>query len=656
MYPLSGRGRYVIMKKIIFSLICFMALVFVSCSGDVVNNTENDNRMFFSDVARDISSLTDFRADISSSTNAVGLASEYTGAKGLDDAEDLILVKMDEGDTEVTPVTFEATQETVFNGKSFKAGDILTQDDLGVVDKVYVLGDCILVSYLTFDVKSLVSQFLSYKDEYPEYTQYYGDLFLDEEMTKPLHFLYSVYSDNSKADSFYFTYQTFNDDGTRKTVDERVVLRCEYNNDIQPNELNGLSYYDTFDYYSSFFRQSFIIDTKSGLIYEIPDKTRNGNSLELSVHQGVVFDAQLGPVDLTVNNNGELEITQLLENQSLWLHDAFRDRYGQYYICCESLDEIDYEKNILFYSSPGEYVPIENGIVVHMNVESQNIAPELQYPMITGMNYVGADFSETPVPSDEFISFAYNTIEHNFWDYNVRQQNTNTMWSGGTKVIYLYYSDNVLYSYDPEYNRFFADDFTSGIIRYVSFAGFGINVSCYSGILDGLNTAVAYKMSGENSYSLYVVDNLFDALFPSWEYGSFGYVQNGKNYPSIHPGDSDIDDYSSFAIEYADEVEVDGNFYYNGKQYKYKDGYDDASVGKLYFIHWLGTPISKSISSIATDSKRPVRSGYDMVLTVKSRTGTDNYRIVRNEGSYGIELASSVVSIVKTVTLQPIFR
>ena len=660
------------------SIVCFifiaMLFLYVACSENKVSEpvpvSVDNNKIELSEFVNDISSLKDFKTDINSSIYAVGLVAGDFGARDLNQYSDLMLVKTEDENSDPTPVFFEATKDTILNGKEYKAGDVLSQEELaGTIDKVCVLGDFTLISFFTFDIDNLISNYTTRREDYTSVSYYSGTISLGVN-NGSLSFNYTSHTDGFSDHLSLIYYEPAGiekeDGGTTYHYTEHmdeIDLRSDYSDNPAFDELSTIPFYDTYDYYTSMFRQSFIIDNRSGLIYLIPESASENEGLNLSVNRGVIIDDNLGPVNLMVNETDELEITPLLENQTIYIHDAFRDRFGQYYICCENLNETDPENNVLFFNTIGEYLPTKTGDVIHIeaNPSSMEIGKQIE---ITGVFYMIDSFDQITVPEDAEIEFSYDTykdfvLHYEDYSYNeigIRKYNYNhhlTAVSGSFNnynIRCLLLKDNKLYFGN------YSLDLSTGSMERVSLP---CNISY---LLDNNARVLLRKESNNNTYSLYVVEDPFSIDFPPTPYWSD--EKYGGKYQCIDGNDvisaESKKRFNDFQIKYADEVlspYESADFNTDDGKYNYKEGYDFDVVAELYVRSMIGEPLLENISIIEGESRWRVRNGFNISFVTKTKTGVNKYRIIKNDiRNYEVQLTDAATVSQKVVTLQPINR
>lgn len=694
---------------IVVSIILLMALItFVSCSDNAGESSSGENSILVnsaSQVFRDISGLKNFRANISSSTAAVGKqegAASRDVSRSLDSYLNYLLVKVDEGSSQAEPVTFTANSNTKINGRTIHAGDVITQENLtGSVDKVYVIGDYTLVSFLTVDALTLINSKDTKMESDSWSTRYYGDLRFETRdssnnggTNEYIWFNYTVPNNKRNEETFNinYTYNTWWRDSSGRHNEENIeyredlTLRCACNNVPAFNEYNGVAVYDTFDYYTSDFRSSFIIDNNTGLIYAIP-YGKGDKQVNLSVHQGVVIDKNLGPVKLSINGNGELELEQILANKSIYIYDVFKDANDQYYIRTDSLSETD--GDVKFYNVCGEYLPTEDGRVIHVTYNNTvNLDPNWIY-QITDLAFVGENFTETPVlPTDDLIIDHITYVAGNddarmssargLYDYNEKNGfeywRMNNNLTSGAKARFHKIEDGILYLQSVEENSIYATEYNLETKESLYTRFWGYNNGYKFALLDGKYCLIAKKQSN-SLYTVYVFNPSKSVEKDSWE-RSITHSDGTKEWLSSNADER----VWRFAYEngmaivfepyydsglgrwiYASTNREWRTEYYhlviNGedKDLVFDEGYDYESVSNEYIrVNGSEVPI---LSDVTVSDWKGYGDAFTMTFNVTSKSGTNSYKVIKDGvDSYKVVLAGSSFVETTTLTLQPINR
>lgn len=348
-------------KKLWLILIVCFVIFIQSCSNPSdagkISTTGNLKIESISQVLKDSSSFKYLQADVDTSITAVGIAKSNINSRALElsDIGEYTFVKSTDKETvDFTPVEFKVISNYEDNlGNILSKGETVTSEYIpGIIDKLYVMGRYTLVSYLSIDINKLlnsqqttISGFLSNKI-------YKGNMsFQNNQDTYHLEYYF-----NDKNDTIHIDY-THNNDKKSEDVSFRTSKKCS----TSSVESEYIKEYDTYGYNNSFFRKSFIIDNNTGLIYST-------DGLDLSVHHGVAYDKELGPIAINVVNEN-IEVIQLIQNHSIFIYDILKDKFNQYYILNDTLDEITNEDGVtlVYYTSNNEYLPLlTEGTMLHI--------------------------------------------------------------------------------------------------------------------------------------------------------------------------------------------------------------------------------------------------------------------------------------------------
>ena len=611
------------LKSVALFLIVVLIML-VSCNSDPkVNGSDNNSSSSSSSVAgeieitsvkqviSDMSAIKSFKANVDGNTTAIGMQAKSDGSRALDDYLDNILVKQEEGKSP-EPIEFEAVENVTFNGTQVQKGSVITQDMFpGTLDKVYVMGNYTFVSYLTFDAQVLLNS---------TSTQLFHDNG-NERYEGSVYFNYNTGNNGGESDNIWWSYypsdnrmyvnyshnrwwwENDQQKEDRYQVNENFEFRSEKNDFVPQNENTNVSYYDTYDYYTSRFRQSFIIDNNTGLIYEIKETTSelNAPTYNFSIHNGVPIEQSLGPVSLSVNANDELVVEQIVANKQIKIIDVFSDKHGNYYVLNDSFTNS--LNGVVMFVTPGEYVPTKSGDVLHLTFNSSyNNWWELRTFPIQSVKVVNSDLSERELDGTESIEIGYNAYvfdtnnskglyeynRHNdssFWGYN---NNSET----GSNHYFSRIEDGKLYS---SYSR----DGSIMIYSILDLSSYNTQVFRYSGngnyyvALDDQSVLVAERNgSAGNLYSLYVVSPL------DGESGGF------REYLILPNGNTNSiqDDYVEFLKKNVDVVGT--SFGYNADlnnssdrnySYNWHEGEYTETVWDSDYYYYDKTPLGSSI-------------------------------------------------------------
>ena len=140
---------------------------------------------------------------------------------------------------------------------------------------------------------------------------------------------------------------------------EGETLKSEYL-EVRPfslvYDLNGISDFDTKNYYSSALSQSFVVDSQTGYIYKIENF-----KIASIVDSDLVEDGNHNIYKMHINNDGTLTFTDILPNKDIALGNAVTDKYGYTFVYNDNLDQIDYVNKIIYFRGiEGQYVIDDN--------------------------------------------------------------------------------------------------------------------------------------------------------------------------------------------------------------------------------------------------------------------------------------------------------
>lgn len=486
-----------------------------------------------SDILYDMSVFSHLKANVGQNTEAIGLqkisseSSSRSLASYLDSFTDSVIVKKDSGE-EAVPIEFEVVSNTGedgsqlvgFDGKKLNNGDIITQGIIpSKVDKLYVSGDFTFVSYLTVDAMKLMNSVNAQEQRDGNGVYYQGNEQFNYDngnnggSNESIWWSFYPNNTNNYGDRcFYFNYSSgnwwYDSDGSfhenRKNTNENLYMRDLSDKRPAVNENEGVLMYDVNGYYSSDFRKSYIIDNKTGLIYQIP------NDLELSIHRGVAIDSTLGPIELIPQEDGSLKLEQMISNNKVSIGDVFKDSYGQVYIYNNSISI--QEGNVLCFTNRGEYVPTEDGRVIHISYGDN---PQAYACNITSVGIMGEGFTESPVGKDETLSINYNSYYYDYWrsfpeslrKYNEKSgsennfsSNTNTAFQSSHMILEI--KNGNLYTMFNDWDNTFGclDLETLDYMIYQSYRG--NNNTSYSTYLDDGNILIAKKGAANTLYTI----------------------------------------------------------------------------------------------------------------------------------------------------------
>ena len=613
-----------------------------------------------SDILYDMSVFSHLKANVGTNTEAIGLQkiSSRSSSRGLDSYldsfTDSIIVKMDSG-SEAEPIQFEVVSNTNedgsqiigFDGKKLNNGDIITQGIIpSKVDKLYVAGDFTFVSYLTVDAMKLMNSVNAQEQRDGNGVYYQGNEQFNYNNSgnnggRYENIWWSFYPNNTNNYGdrcFYVNYNSnywWNDsDGSyhenRISTNENLYMRDFSEKRPAFNENEGVLMYDVNGYYSSDFRKSYIIDNTTGLIYELP------RDLELSIHRGVAIDRTLGPIELIPQEDGSLKLEQMISNSKVGIGDVFKDKYGQVYIYNNSISA--QEGNVICFTNRGEYVPTEDGRVIHI---SYGNTPQGYTCNITSVSIMCENFSESPVGKDETITINYNPYYYDYWKsfpeslrlYNEKSgsdnnfySNTNTSFQSSHMILEI--KNGYLYTmYNDWENTFGCLDLeTMDYMIYQSYRG--NNNANYSTYLDDGNILIAKKGAANSLYSISWLP-LESAL-----HSNVYIIKSDGNV--LWLGSSD---YDSYKLKYMDPVasSIENNQLFMEKYPYYRtdykndiEGYRTDYRGDYDYVFYRKKTIGSSFG--LNDELDKISDGYDQSNDVEYRK--NDKRITKQDYEY----------------------
>lgn len=125
---------------------------------------------------------------------------------------------------------------------------------------------------------------------------------------------------------------------------------------------DGVAKYDKLGYYTDEYRQSFLIDNYTGLVYKIA-----GINIAKIEKRVLYLDSTTSkvPYGFNINDNNELEVFKLIQNSTITYIDVFGDNYNQYYVNTNDISGIN--NNTVFFSG-SNYLYLNNGTVLKFKV------------------------------------------------------------------------------------------------------------------------------------------------------------------------------------------------------------------------------------------------------------------------------------------------
>lgn len=645
----------------IFSILLVSAFfVLISCGGDPAANNGNNNTGNgayqageMSKFVSSMSGIENLKANISSTTSAIGMQQTEATSRSIEDYTEktAVLVKLDEGSANTEPITYTVVgEESVdLNGEIVTSGTVITQDKIpGTLDKVYVSGDFTFVSYLTVDIDDLInSPVTSFNESGSNGGNYTGSMTFGS--TEYLNYF-------AAADGSFITL-TYTNYEENITYSESIALRCEANDYDVINEDDSVSYHDLQGYYTSIFKQSFIIDNRTGLIYDLrkPESSgKNIKSYNFSIYNGIPFEKDLGPVSLSVNEKNELVVEQLVPNSQIFVKDIFRDKYGNTYVLNKEYDEKPSSDHI-YFTTPGEYLPTLDGRVIHIT-------------------FAGED--ESCVESGDFFTYGTNRIKSvKLIDNNVEKEigndetieirhtanNDDNRYTNGIAALGAWRSKSDTY-WDKKLDE-------KGSLHYFSRVENGVLYSTYRNGSSGVFVFGSFDMSKEET-QLFIFNNNHWAFKEGFSFNiqlndEYILVAEEGNSMPVYIISPYVDDPKGFlkvilSPGHNGNLEDLKNRFYEANTdlnpYEYSPEAQNRLNDYLLGVSLEGADIILNNVTVNHDTWRNLGRYQKMIFQVRSINGNESYKVVWDEdlSKFKAVLASTYVAEKKTVSLQPI--
>lgn len=698
------------MKRTLF-IVSVLLLLICSCSFEIGKESVSKGNIKVtapSDVVSDLSILSSLKSDISSSTAFLGLrnSSSTRGISSLFYGGELVTADKEDGKGEsvLFRVSVDSPANIDRNGNVRKKGETVAQDDIpGSLDKMYVLGDYTILSYLTLDLDNLLNAEnteLVTKNGIGKYSGSFDFSSLKDSVLKTLEF---IYDEDNDFLVFSYTYSDPETGEVESVEEEKLYLRSDSNTGKLKSEDSGVSEFDISGYKNSLFRKNYLINNTTGLIYALPD------GYDLSVHRGVIFDSTLGPLNIEENENGEIVLEQIILNSSLAVGDFFRDRYNQYYVLNDAADTIDTslgEFSVMYYTTLNEYLPLSDGTVIHITFNKDTSYYGTN--AITDVKRVGKDFIEEDIEGDVDISYSsLDGLDIADWlrDYNSRHSQkycVDTKYGSGHFFDRI--EDGYLYSY------FCSNDFIA-IFARTDLKSYDMTIreyfsnhkQNYFALLDANTLVIASNEFGENrkTYSLYLVkpfeegeyrehyyDNILKSsgnLRQSPTYREFRdkYYQAFRNANSVSYTPDEIRE--KYQIDTSgtspwvegwqkieglsfDDGEVDSETLKTVyRYYQWKEGYSEMDFDRMYYDYVykedgvVKCDITQHVllENVLVDSTEWKNADiYSLELKIKTYNSNSSYLIAKDDvsGEYRAEEAAKVILERRNEILQPVNR
>lgn len=696
--------KELVMKRIvnIVLLICIvLALQSCSNSSDSGSITTNGKLKIesISQVLKDSSAFKFLKADVNDSVSAVGISAISNGSRAfeLSDLNEYLFVKTTDSElNDVFAVSYSAISDYIdeLGIKMTKGEEISTDKIPGFIDKLYVLGRYTLVSYLSVDVNMLLNAQQTSISGSLSNKIYQGNVSLRN--GKDNHQLKYYFDD--KNDFIHIEYM-HNEDKVIEDVSFRTNNKCN----IVSDESENVKEYDTYGYSNSYFRKSYLIDNNTGLIYSL-------DGLDLSVHHGIAYEKDLGPVALNVKGD-DIEVIQLVQNQNIFIYDILKDKYNQYYILNDTLDETSTEDGVtvVYYTSNSEYLPLlTSGVMLHVEYGPSGDRSFLTDPIkdisMVGeglieseISYVGSIGKGGTVRSESEIPDCISEINRlNGQRYSkIRYGSDMTFSRIDEKILYGYGVDR---SKRAEYAKIVLSTKDAVFTTYSS----NNDDSFYYAPDESTLLVVSRVASEKNKYTMYSVypyerdeykQHYYDFVLhsngtitqtPSYKefkdkyYNAFRKQNCDKYTPAEFREKYQIDlegtddfvkgwyniEGVSYDVEgvYADNIYQNATFYY-----VWKDGYSDQVFDDMYYKYvFVEDGVVKSdLTNHVLIENIDIRNikwedinflNYDFPVTTSK--GTYYYKVAFDEasGQYTSALADTIDAVRRKKVLQPIYR
>ena len=309
------------------------------------------------------------RALSSSRGNAYGHTKKFvktTGEVSEANAEDISFIVRSDIDTIIKD----------YDGNVLKAGEVISQDDFPYyIDKLYIAGDFTFISYVPFTIHTISSDYCSSSS-------------------------IDTRSEDGAITRAWYKVRYKAQDGQEK--EESITLRPDidfpYGGYIdQDIVIRNCTQYDRVDYYSSDLRKSFIINNKTGKIYDV-------GAYNFSMDKGVITERSMGKVRLSLEGDS-LKITKLIGNAGIQITDCFADKYGQVFALNESLDICDTERGVMYYTDKTKYVLSDQNVVIERNYSGSHQFARITAQTVSEVKKIGSNWERVEIQESDRFSF-----------------------------------------------------------------------------------------------------------------------------------------------------------------------------------------------------------------------------------------------------------
>lgn len=305
-------------------------------SGCRKNKATNLNISYIKDLAIDVDGLTGFaiksEEEVGTHKNSVQLASYNTSGQ-------TYKVTADEQESGLARNYLYATKADC------EQGDFVYSPDS--VEKVsFKKNDSVKEKIYDSDGKVISSERRLTQEEIPaQINKFYA--------TENFLFMQFVFVRQAKANDMLF------EEGGHYYLNDYTVRYGEYT-EVRPDDLvydeNGITEFDRTGYRNSEYVKNFVVDRATGYIYQIEN-----------FNIDVVFNTSIVGVDdgtesfryyyyrISVNPEGELLFTDVMPNREVWVHGVETDKYGYTFVWNDTINLIDKENKIYYFTDGDEY-------------------------------------------------------------------------------------------------------------------------------------------------------------------------------------------------------------------------------------------------------------------------------------------------------------
>ena len=701
-------------KKLLFAVALVVLILAVSCSSDASSSLDvkHGSRKIESlnELIPDISVLRSCKVVIPVDATALGITYETeTTSRGIGNTGETGRPYWSYGNNgkHKGHVQYEYDGDEAYDDPdsfvdgTIDEGDVIEQEEIPAwLDKLYVLGDFTLVSYVCIDFENLLDSTETTIETTNGVTHYTGSFTFEENgLTQTLTFKYNDVDD--------FVDITLDITGSETEADqhytELVRFRVLEKLDTPQNEPSNVTGYDTYGYCNTYFRESFIIDNRTGEIYPVDD-------LELSVHKGIAYDKEHGPLKFSVDAEGGLQIDSILISTDFKMFDIFTDIYGQYYIFNDTFSERDTSGgfDIMYFTKNGEYIPTQDGRVLHIEFGASGNFTNFYTEGIKSVSFVGEDFSKVAIGENEYVDINYSgyvnsDLASRLNTVNKLFSNKGSMGQKGSYHIFNCIEDGYLYSYyspNETAAAFFKIDVVTG--RIIA-REYNDNESIYF-VPDARTLLIVSDQLKDQQFNLYAVYPYEDE---EYKQHYFDYVISSDGKMTQTPTYEQFKDkyYEAYRYLYTDSMTPQELIEKYGKDYDlgepdeqgwvpgwfkidgitgkkildpedntkntyvysvWKDGYSDKTFSDMYYHHIyldddgnIKSDIDTHtlLSGIAKNSMTLSASSiWDVDFPVKTVSSSGVYRVRKNDetGEYEAVLQSEAVYERYSTVLQSV--